>query len=189
MHTRGIVIEATVGIESIISDLLTRMLKIELKESKLLGFKSSALSFNAKSGLLQELNSTPKDISDALDIVMRIRNKFAHVQEVTSFTVYFEKYGTKEDKSKLLNFGKPYLPSNGTEEDFYILCFHTMCLRISSYATNSLISIIDDQKRESTYSEIIQDLNDFNSEEVGITPMDFILKIKERINNTFINGG
>jgi hypothetical protein len=86
---RYLVLELTVQVEEIVSKTLGLILDIEWKESKSLGYSSSVLSFNQKVMIIQDIKGIDKLMIKKLDSLMFIRNKFAHIKEVSSFESLF----------------------------------------------------------------------------------------------------
>lgn len=86
---RYLVIELTVQVEEILSKTLGNLLDIDWKVSKTLGYGSSALSFNQKIIIIQDIKGINNLTKEKLDALMYIRNKFAHVKEVNSFESFF----------------------------------------------------------------------------------------------------
>lgn len=105
INTRSLVIENTVIIEEQISYTLGVLLDIDWKKSKSFGYYSTALSFNQKVQIIQDLQNIDKDLIVKLNYLMSIRNKFAHVREISSFNDYYKvaKNGN-EIKRKLIQW-------------------------------------------------------------------------------------
>jgi hypothetical protein len=184
MNTRSEVIERGVELEFYITTLLCKILKIDEEKSLILGYKSGAMTLNSKIGLLQELNITSKEVKDSLEIFIRIRNKFAHVQEVNSFSIFFEKYG-KDQKNKFMNYGK----LNGEvreSEEYFLLCFRILCLAISTFATDTLLKIIADEKRETIIKNVIEKVSTFSVDK-DLSPEKFIFTLQKQLNEINIS--
>jgi len=99
---RYLVIELTVQVEEILSKTLGNLLDIDWKESKTLGYSSSALSFNQKIIIIQDIKGIHNLTKEKLDALMYIRNKFAHVKEVSSFESFFSISKNATDLKKKL---------------------------------------------------------------------------------------
>ncbi len=85
LNPRTMVLEASVQIESNISDILGYLLGIDVEASRSLSCKSTALSFNAKLNLLLDMNILNKPEIEKFVIFSQIRNQFAHNVRVVSF--------------------------------------------------------------------------------------------------------
>jgi len=85
LNPRTMVLEASVQIESNISDILGYLLGIDVEASRSLSCKSTALSFNAKLNLLLDMNKLNKPEVEKFVIFSQIRNQFAHNVRVVSF--------------------------------------------------------------------------------------------------------
>ena len=84
-NLRLCIIENSIFIEELISRTIGNILTIDWKESKSFGFSSSALSFNQKVQIIQDIKGIDKEIVKKLTCLMNIRNKFAHVYSISSF--------------------------------------------------------------------------------------------------------
>jgi len=125
---RAEVMEQGVAIEAGISGILGFILDIDVINSKSLGYKSSALSFNAKVNLLTDLKFVPQEIAKQFQLFAEIRNKFAHVQYVDDYTKCFE---ILHDKRKyfISTFGKQ-IPDGTDEEILLGICFTFLCFHL-----------------------------------------------------------
>lgn len=83
------VLEHTILIEEHISATLGALLNIEWQTSKSFGFNSSALSFNQKVQIVQDIEGLEKIEIQKLTDLMSIRNKFAHVRSIITFEDFF----------------------------------------------------------------------------------------------------
>jgi len=88
--TRSHIIETSIIIEELISKTLGLLLNIDWKTSETLGYKSSAISFNQKVQIIKDLKGIDKTIVKKLNYFMTIRNKFAHIREISSYEKFFE---------------------------------------------------------------------------------------------------
>ncbi|TKC59172.1 hypothetical protein FBD94_16710 [Pedobacter hiemivivus] len=95
---RARVIEDSVHLEKNISTYLCLLLGIDLKTTKL--FKSEAMSFDVKLNLLLELNYFDKLKREKFRRFSEIRNKFAHLADVITFTDCYERLGGIENHFK-----------------------------------------------------------------------------------------
>jgi len=87
--TRYCILECAVFMEEKASDTLGRLLEIDWKESESLGYGSASLGFDNKIRLIQDLKGVTKQDKTKFQSFMAIRNKFAHVAEIDSFSSYF----------------------------------------------------------------------------------------------------
>lgn len=137
--TRSRVIEKSVELEELISLLLSNLLDIEKENSISFGTTSFALSFNSKINLLHDLNFLPSELKKNLVLFAEIRNKFAHVLSVDSFTMCFEiisknSKNSKAKKNQLLKKRNEKKQDNDgiSEDEEAVLnaCFDLLCLEI-----------------------------------------------------------
>ena len=120
--------EKGVAIEAGISGILGFILNIDVASSKSLGYLNSALSFNAKVNLLTDLKFVPKEIARQFQIFAEVRNKFAHVQFVDTYTKCFEI--VKDQKKYLLETFTKAAPKEIDEEGLLHLGFTFLCMSI-----------------------------------------------------------
>lgn len=85
IETRKIVLDRSIRIEKMLSDLLGDLLGIESKTSDSFGNKNCALSLNAKVLLLKDMNIIDSEDREKLQLFMEIRNQFIHNFDVKSF--------------------------------------------------------------------------------------------------------
>lgn len=83
---RYVVVEYATLLEEISSYCLCELLDIDQNESISFSYKSQALSFNSKINLISDIAGTDKLIKSKFQIFSEIRNKFAHVFSISSFT-------------------------------------------------------------------------------------------------------
>jgi hypothetical protein len=100
---RSLVIEFSVANEEFINLILGKLLGINPKSSKSFGTTNQALSFNAKSNLLLDLNYLNKTDREKFQIFMEIRNKFAHLLAVDTFEKCFSLTGNYNRLQAILN--------------------------------------------------------------------------------------
>lgn len=101
--TRISVICLTMFVDELMSKTLAFFLDIEWKNSRSLGHKASALSFNQKAQILQDLNSIDRIMIKKINYLMVIRNKFAHVGEVDSFEKFYQIASNGKEIERTLN--------------------------------------------------------------------------------------
>lgn len=89
--SRIMFLEASVTIEDMLSLLLSILLGIKKSnESKSLGTKSTALSFNAKFNLLLDMEYIEKENTWKFQMFMEMRNQFAHNLKASTFEKCFQ---------------------------------------------------------------------------------------------------
>ncbi|GGH24747.1 hypothetical protein FAZ19_16205 [Sphingobacterium alkalisoli] len=91
---RSKVLEISVQIEHFTNTLLKAGFSISKSDINSLGHSSKALSFNQKIELLIDLEGISKDAGKILVKFAEIRNKFAHVYECSTLSLYFTVYGS-----------------------------------------------------------------------------------------------
>ncbi|MEQ8478237.1 hypothetical protein [Fulvivirga sp.] len=122
--TRAFVINYGVMLEAEANFTLSAILNIELDSSKALGDSYQSLGFNQKITLIQDLKGLNKDTINKLQKFMEIRNKFAHVLKIDSFSAFKTK--TQEGKATITKLENWYLNkisdkikiSKNKEEDY-----------------------------------------------------------------------
>lgn len=182
--SRYAVIELSVLIEEMASILIGQILDINWRESKSFGFSSSALSFNNKITLIKDFKNLNKEDVKKLSRLMEIRNKFAHVREVSSFEKLFLQGALgKEIKKTLIGWYADDLDVIESEEKYY----NDMFLKLA----NDVIELFNKLMIESAYergykdgSLIIQDKlhDELVMFVIGLKDGDEILKkIKSKI--------
>lgn len=166
--TRGEVMEKGVAIEAGISGILGFILDIDTENSNSFGHRGSALSFNAKVNLLTDLKFVPKDIAKKFQLFSEIRNKFAHVQSVDSFTTCFEIL--KDKKAFFLKeFGKE-IPVETNEEIKLGTCFDFLILQLGLWMNLILTKSHNDKSQELKKTAVIEMLRSFlnsNAPKIG----------------------
>jgi hypothetical protein len=86
---RTFVVEMSVKIEHLLNVIISQLLGVKPDETRSFGTSSQALSFNAKSNLLLDLNYLDREHIQKFQIFMEVRNKFAHVYQVDTFEKCF----------------------------------------------------------------------------------------------------
>jgi hypothetical protein len=148
MPTRLYVIELAIYLETSVNETLGALLNINPAKSKSLGNQSSALSFNQKIILLQDVQNISKIDFQRLEFLMRIRNKFAHVHEVSSFKMFFDTYDTKGEVQKYLKkwYYNPEDSPNISEEELYKYYFNCLAFDITYFLNNLLSNILNNKR-------------------------------------------
>ena len=99
--TRFFVVEQSVMIEEFLSFTMCKLLGIDETKSKSFGYGTNALGFNQKITLVQDKQDIPPEIKQKFDVLMQIRNKFAHFKSIDSFDKFFKIPKYVEVKKKL----------------------------------------------------------------------------------------
>jgi hypothetical protein len=86
---RGIIIEHSVAVEEMITNQICLFLGINKTASAVFGTGSQSMPFNYKIALLKELNFYDATQKQKLTRFSEIRNKFAHLAEIKTFTDCF----------------------------------------------------------------------------------------------------
>ena len=147
---RYLVIELTVQVEEILSKTLGNLLDIDWKKSKTLGYGSSALSFNQKVIIIQDIKGIDKLTKEKLDVLMYVRNKFAHVKEVNSFESFFSISDKATDLKKKLK--KWYHKESDNFEDIEEENVNYF-IRLVSDTQNFLVEISKDHSKNKGYEK------------------------------------
>ncbi|MDC6367522.1 MULTISPECIES: hypothetical protein [Flavobacteriaceae] len=137
-NLRLCIIENSIFIEELISEVIGRILNIEWKESKSFGFGSSSLSFNQKVQIILDIKGVDKENLKRLMTLMHIRNKFAHVSHIKTFDDFFSK--TKVGKQVKSDFKRWFFDENGdsdiperNREKIYRLLFYLLVDKIAEF--------------------------------------------------------
>lgn len=124
-NLRLCIIENTIAIEELISKSIGNILDIEHGTSKSFGFSSSALSFNQKVQIIQDIKDVDKELINKFTCLTNIRNKFAHVSSIDSFDNLFASSKNGKVIQKLLK--KWYENQIDNEHpEFYLICFYLL---------------------------------------------------------------
>lgn len=102
MKLRTYIIEYATMLDEVCSLTLCELLQIKKDKSISFGYKTMALSFNHKINLLVDLSTVDKTIQNKFQIFAEIRNKFAHVFEVNSYTTFVNLNDDTKQKCKKL---------------------------------------------------------------------------------------
>ncbi len=135
---RSLVIELSVSHEEFVNLILAKLLGIKPEDSKSFGTTNQALSFNAKTNLLLDLNYLNKIEREKFQIFMEIRNKFAHLSAVDTFEKCFISTGKYDRLKKLLNVDEK---GNSVEEkmkNMFLILAAEMSNKLSEIALISL---------------------------------------------------
>lgn len=134
LSTRLYVVETTIYIEELISETLGLLLGFDSKISSSLGSKSTSLGFNQKVTIIQDMKNVDNIMIQKMNCLMQIRNKFAHVSNVSDFDGLFEH--TSNGKSIRKDLVKWYGKSKKTEDysnQDFIKLFNDLANEIISY--------------------------------------------------------
>ena len=124
-NLRLCIIENTIVIEEFVSKSICSILDIVPNTSKSFGFSSSALSFNQKVQIIQDIKGIDKEVIKKFTCLTNIRNKFAHVLSIDSFDNLFTLSKNGKDIKKSLERWYQSLIDNEHPE-FYRLCFYLL---------------------------------------------------------------
>jgi len=176
-ETRLFVLEASVTMEDRMSWLLGVLLQIDPEQSKSFGSKSESLSFNQKVGLVQDIHGENELDRSKLQLLMEIRNKFAHVLKIRSFRALFDFSNDTAAIEKRLN--KIYPSEKASESDFenfYKAKFLRLVLEISTSIAMSAIkaaaisakSETQKESREALLEELKEELSKLEGGDVAM---------------------
>lgn len=113
-NLRLCIIENSIFIDELVSEIVGNILNINWKESKSFGFESCALSFNQKIQIIQDIKGIEKEDLKKLTCIANIRNKFAHVSHIEKFEDLFTQ--SKVGKQIKSEFMKWYFDEKGTSD-------------------------------------------------------------------------
>lgn len=127
-NLRLYILEHTLVIEEMISNAIGSVLNIEWEKSKSFGFTSSSLAFNQKVTIVQNLNDISTDEIKKFGYLMNIRNKFAHVRTVETWSEFINISGNgNEIKNALEKWYKEKIKSELIDDES-IMSFYFNCL-------------------------------------------------------------
>lgn len=157
---RNFVLECTLNIERSITDFLAMRLDIDVNNTKALGKTDSAIGFNHKVALLGDIKLISSKDKKKLEALMKIRNKFAHQYDCTSFSACYDSLdGTRNQLEKL--YGASIGPTILQEDrDLKLFCkLYDDILNISTIVFNQVLEHYTDKamtKRKNDLVEIIK---------------------------------
>ncbi|CAA7196266.1 hypothetical protein [Chryseobacterium potabilaquae] len=135
METRYLIVQYATMLEELCSLYLCELLQIDKKSSISFGYGSQSLSFNAKVNLITDLSKTDKKLKAKFILFAEIRNKFAHVFDVSSFKAFCSLGKDWEKKGKdLLNFYE--IESIPNEEVHFTLAYILLYKELEKYITH-----------------------------------------------------
>lgn len=158
MEIRSKVIEVGVDFEESISQIISMLLDVEKDSSYSFGYKSASLNFNHRVNLLVDLKFMPKDLISDFQLFAEIRNKFAHVKYIDSFTKCFEIIPEKKNKF-LLNWSGS--KEGLDDENIYTICFDMLCFRLSIWLRVTLSMINNKKKQEIKKTATVEMIRSF----------------------------
>jgi len=189
---RAHVIEKIVLLEHSMTQILGALLNIDVASSVALGNKNASLPLFQKVQLIKELGITPDAISADIVMLVEIRNKFAHVYEIDSFSEYFKRLPSTEQKSKkakfLTNFNQDTTSSD--EEVILSSCFDLLCLKVGLWLNAELKNATDKLIVQDKKDYVIEEIRSFDHEKHSLEHLLETTKnvVKEiPINETFYN--
>jgi hypothetical protein len=131
------IIENSIIIEELASEVIGNILIISWKNSKSFGHTSTSLSFLQKLQLIQDIKGFDKEDLKEITCLANIRNKFAHVSNIYSFKSLFTDSNVGNNvKIKLLKW---YFKKNNYDEiessNFELLLRHCFYLLVDEVAS------------------------------------------------------
>ena len=156
-----LVITASKFVERFSSAALSLLLDIDLKNSKTLSSKSSALTFKQKLDLLTDINAFDKKDLAKFQTFTEVRNQFAHNFDVDDFETCFSFITGAENYMKKQY---PEVTETGkSHEDYLITLFRTLFIDIINICGGIIETIESKTRKESRTSvndEIYNELID-----------------------------
>jgi hypothetical protein len=132
-NLRLLILEETISIEECISLLLGTLLAIDYENSISFGTRSTALSFNQKVQIIQDLKGIDKIMVIKLSCLMNIRNKFAHVSAIDSFENLFTLSRSGKEIKKNLDRWYNDVNNNKDVESRYLDYFNRLIKDIDEF--------------------------------------------------------
>jgi len=161
------VVNSSKLIEKFASSALATLLEIDLENSKILGNKSSAISFKQKIDLLTEIKAFDRDDVGKFMKFMEIRNQFAHNFEVESFEICFKVLSAGTEKYLVKLFPKVSKEKKSREQyltelftSLFSSLLHT-CGLILSYINAKIEADVKKEFEEKFYPEFIEELKTY----------------------------
>lgn len=160
-NLRLYVLEFTLVVEELISETIGSILNIDWKDSKSFGFSSSALSFNQKVFIIQDLKDITSDEFKKFTFLMNIRNKFAHIRFVETYYDFYTNSGNgKEIKNALEKWysSKVSQDISQKEDDIFKVYFKLLCKDLISKLWEIILRIKLEKVNKSTddYINLVQ---------------------------------
>lgn len=174
--TRALIIEEGVTLESVITQILGLVLDISPSNSKILGIGGHGLSFKSKIDLLSEMNITPPDVKSDLQLFYELRNKFAHVKEIDSFSKYFEIQKIKPSK-QFLSYSKNY--DGSSEEDKFKFSYKGLIENIKKFLTLAIEKLRIALRSKIKLGSLVNGIQDYKYD--SVTATHFIDAIKNQV--------
>ncbi|MCF6133547.1 hypothetical protein [Flavobacterium wongokense] len=173
------ILEHTILIEEIVSSALGQILNIDWKNSKSFGFSSSALSFNQKVQIIQDIQGLEKIEVQKLSDIMSIRNKFAHVRSIATFNDFFLSGENGKNVKKNLDkwYGKNGTIESESEEQKYKRYFFILAAEvITTIILKAMFYSVSEQSKLKEIDQSKIKLESFTKELEKLPGDKFILK-------------
>lgn len=103
---RLVILEQSLDLEEHLSSVIKALIQVKKNDSKILGYKGSALSLQTKVDLLYDIEWLDKSLYDDLNLFIEIRNKFIHVRQADTFKKVFELIPDRRKKFLDLDYQK-----------------------------------------------------------------------------------
>ena len=156
-NLRLYVLEHTLLIEELISETVGTILDIDWKNSKSFGFSSSALSFNQKLIIIQDLKGITQTDIKKFNHLMNIRNKFAHVRSIETSDEFYSKAGNgleiKKDLEKWYTEKLDVKTRKGNDGIFRVY-FKLLCKDIIGKLVEIILRVKVDNLKKNTEEQI-----------------------------------
>lgn len=143
---RSYVIQASVEVEHSITFFLAKALCIDVSKSDTLGSKSGCISFDQKLRLLADTEFINPTERNKLKTFAEIRNKFAHILEVSDFTRCFNLVKGVSNLDKWYNAKKEIDSNTEDGKKALYVCLYNDIINIlsNSIAPKITQNVIDD---------------------------------------------
>jgi len=157
LQIRTTILEKSLSLESILSQIIAKIIRVPKVKTKTLGNQSSSLSFKTKVDLLYDLDRINLEEYNLLILFMEIRNQFVHNIESDSYIKVMEILGSSK-KNKLLSvnqdvadFHNQLKKKQNTEEQqekSLEFAFDFLFLKLREIILNQEKKIIEDFEKE-----------------------------------------
>lgn len=148
IEKRKIILETSLIIENLLSDILMNMMEIKDSNNKSLSHKTSALSFKNKTDLLYDIDKIDKKLYDRLVMFMEIRNQFIHNLSSDSYEIVLDRVQKRNHILRLDNRLADLLKDNDDsekKEEVYKIAFSTLAHEIIDKLEKLRIKILEEK--------------------------------------------
>jgi energy-converting hydrogenase A subunit M len=156
LRKRTKVLETALFLEGLTSKILCLLLDIDTDNSKSLGNKSSALSFNSKINMLSDMRSLQKEDGSKFEKFMSIRNQFMHTFSANSYQNCVSHIDGL-DKWLLKNYPQDDKLDLETKYEKSIDALSQDLIRIAS----NLVNLIEDKAKKEAKNQINEKMLSF----------------------------